>query len=58
MVWLRGYERRFIRDLSAGGGNAKAEARVAELGFTDFKYRSAPTLFWDVFGEKTPAATN
>ena len=36
----------------AGGGNAKVDARVAELGFTDFEYRAAPTLFWDVFGEK------
>jgi DNA helicase HerA-like ATPase len=36
----------------AGGGNSKVEARVAELGFTDFEYRAAPTLFWDVFGEK------
>jgi DNA helicase HerA-like ATPase len=36
----------------AGGGNAKVETRVAELGFTDFEYRAAPTLFWDVFGEK------
>jgi len=36
----------------AGGGNAKVEARAAELGLTDFNYRAAPVLFWDVFGKK------
>jgi hypothetical protein len=36
----------------AGGGNKKVEARVRELGFSDFNYRAAPTMFWDVFGEK------
>ncbi|HSN19857.1 MAG TPA: helicase HerA-like domain-containing protein [Usitatibacter sp.] len=35
-----------------GGGNAKVEARVKELGLADFGYRAAPVLFWDVFGEK------
>ncbi|MGZ4958479.1 MAG: helicase HerA-like domain-containing protein [Methylomonas sp.] len=36
----------------AGGGNAKVEARVKELGVEDFKYAAAPTLFWDVLGQK------
>lgn len=36
----------------AGGGNSKVEARVKELGLADFSYRAAPTVFWDVFGEK------
>ncbi|MDD2761571.1 MAG: DUF853 family protein [Methylomonas sp.] len=35
-----------------GGGNAKVEARVAELGLSDFDYRASPVLFWDVFGQK------
>lgn len=35
-----------------GGGNGKVEARVKELGLADFSYRAAPTVFWDVFGEK------
>ena len=35
----------------AGGGNAKAEARAAELGLSDFKPAAAPVLFWDVFGK-------
>ncbi len=35
-----------------GGGNAKVEARVKELGLGDFNYRAAPTMFWDVFGQK------
>jgi len=36
----------------AGGGNAKVEARVDELGLSGFDYRAAPTLFWDVFGKR------
>lgn len=36
----------------AGGANAKAEARLKELGLGDFHYSAAPTLFWDVFGQK------
>lgn len=36
----------------AGGGNGKVEARAKELGLADFGYRAAPTMFWDVFGEK------
>ncbi|MGY6275663.1 helicase HerA-like domain-containing protein [Methylomonas sp. MgM2] len=35
-----------------GGGNIKVEARIDEMRLTDFGYRAAPTLFWDVFGKK------
>jgi len=35
-----------------GGGNAKVETRVNELGLAGFEYRAAPPVFWDVFGEK------
>ena len=36
----------------AGGGNAKVEARVAELDIDGFAYGAAPVVFWDVFGKK------
>jgi uncharacterized protein len=36
----------------AGGGNAKVEARVQELGLADFKFQASPVTFWDVFGIK------
>lgn len=36
----------------AGGANAKVEARVQQLGLTDFSYAKSPVTFWDVFGEK------
>lgn len=36
----------------AGGGNPKVEARVQQLGLTDFKPRAYPVMFWDMFGEK------
>lgn len=36
----------------SGGGNSKVEARVNELGLSDFNYHAVPTLFWDVFGGK------
>ena len=36
----------------SGGGNPKVEARVNELKLEGFNYRAAPTLFWDVFGQK------
>lgn len=36
----------------AGGGNAKVEARAAELGLADFAYEPAPVIFWDLFGEQ------
>src|SRR5574343_568466 len=29
----------------SGGGNSKVEARVNELGLSDFNYRAVPTLF-------------
>ncbi|MBC6962011.1 MAG: DUF853 domain-containing protein [Nitrosomonas sp.] len=35
-----------------GGGNAKVEARVAELGLKSFGYEACPVVFWDVFGQK------
>ncbi|AEG02219.1 helicase HerA-like domain-containing protein [Methylomonas methanica] len=35
-----------------GGGNNKVETRARQLGLKDFVYRGAPTMFWDVFGEK------
>lgn len=35
-----------------GGGNAKVEARVAQMGLADFSYAKSPVTFWDVFGEK------
>ncbi|HET7831906.1 MAG TPA: helicase HerA-like domain-containing protein [Gallionella sp.] len=34
----------------AGGGNAKVEARVTQLGLDDFTHRAFPVTFWDVFG--------
>lgn len=36
----------------AGGGNPKVDARVAQLGLTDFKPQASPVTFWDVFGVK------
>ena len=36
----------------AGGANSKVEARVNDLGLSDFHYRAAPAFFWDVFGRK------
>lgn len=36
----------------AGGGNSKVDARVAQLGLTDFKPQAYPVIFWDVFGKK------
>ncbi len=35
-----------------GGGNPKVDARVAQLGLTDFKAQANPVTFWDVFGTK------
>jgi uncharacterized protein len=35
-----------------GGGNPKVDARVAQLGLTDFKPQASPVTFWDVFGKK------
>ncbi len=36
----------------AGGNNKKVEARIQELGITDFEYQDNPTVFWDVYGKK------
>lgn len=35
-----------------GGANPKVEARVQQLGLSDFSYAKSPVTFWDVFGEK------
>ncbi len=35
-----------------GGGNPKVDARVAQLGLTDFKAQANPVTFWDVFAKK------
>ncbi|HEY8355273.1 MAG TPA: helicase HerA-like domain-containing protein [Methylophilaceae bacterium] len=35
-----------------GGGNAKVEERVAQLGIDGFEYTACPVTFWDVFGAK------
>ncbi|WP_020168584.1 MULTISPECIES: helicase HerA-like domain-containing protein [Methylotenera] len=35
-----------------GGGNAKIDARVAQLGMDDFKPQASTVVLWDVFGEK------
>jgi uncharacterized protein len=35
-----------------GGGNAKVEERVSQLGLQDFDYAACPVTFWDVFGVK------
>ncbi len=34
----------------AGGGNAKVEGRVKQLGLENFLHRAYPVTFWDVFG--------
>ncbi len=36
----------------AGGGNAKVEARVKELGLDNFELAANPVVFWDVFGKQ------
>jgi uncharacterized protein len=36
----------------AGGGNPKVDARIAQLGLTDFKPQASPVTLWDVFGKK------
>jgi DNA helicase HerA-like ATPase len=35
-----------------GGGNAKVDARVQQLGLTDYANKAYPVMFWDMFGEK------
>lgn len=34
-----------------GGGNARVDARVAQLGLDDFKPQASPVTLWDVFGK-------
>ncbi|ROH88019.1 DUF853 domain-containing protein [Pseudomethylobacillus aquaticus] len=36
----------------AGGGNARVDARVQQMGLSDFSYAACPVTFWDVFGKK------
>jgi uncharacterized protein len=36
----------------AGGGNARVEVRVAQMGLTDHKPQAFPVTLWDVFGQK------
>ncbi|MDR5171628.1 DUF853 family protein [Methylobacillus flagellatus] len=35
-----------------GGGNAKIDARVAQLGLNDFSLAACPVTLWDVFGKQ------
>lgn len=35
-----------------GGGNAKVEARVQQLGLMGYANKAYPVMFWDMFGEK------
>ncbi|MDX1914192.1 MAG: DUF853 domain-containing protein [Methylophilus sp.] len=35
-----------------GGGNPKVEARVQQLGLSDYTPKATSVTFWDVFGEK------
>src|SRR3954470_20623023 len=36
----------------AGGANERVEARVKEIGLTDFGYSDNPAIFWDLYGEQ------
>ena len=36
----------------AGGGNAKIDARVKQLGLEGYENKACPVTFWDVFGIK------
>ncbi len=36
----------------AGGGNAKVDARVEQLGLVSWAFEGSPVMFWDVFGEQ------
>lgn len=36
---------------TAGGANAKVEARVKQLRLKQFAHRAYPVTFWDVFGK-------
>jgi DNA helicase HerA-like ATPase len=35
-----------------GGGNAKVDERIQQLGLTDYTPVSYPVIFWDLFGEQ------
>ena len=35
-----------------GGGNAKVDARITQLGMDDFKFAGCPVTFWGVFGKQ------
>ncbi len=35
-----------------GGGNARVDARIAELGLGDWGFHGSPVVFWDVFGQQ------
>lgn len=35
-----------------GGGNAKVDARIQQLGLGEFEFEGSPVTFWDVFGEQ------
>jgi DNA helicase HerA-like ATPase len=35
-----------------GGGNAKVDERIKQLGLTDYTPVSYPVIFWDLFGEQ------
>jgi hypothetical protein len=35
-----------------GGGNAKVDDRVAQLGLSPWPFEGSPAMFWDVFGEQ------
>jgi DNA helicase HerA-like ATPase len=37
---------------AAGGGNARVEERAAQMGLAPLAYAGAPTVFWDLYGEK------
>jgi hypothetical protein len=36
----------------AGGGNARVDARVQQLGMDDYAPKASPVVFWDVYGVK------
>jgi len=36
----------------AGGGNARVDQRVEQLGLAPWPFEPAPVMFWDVFGEQ------
>lgn len=36
----------------AGGGNARVDERITQLGLNDFAFSACPVVCWDVFGEQ------